>query len=64
MQCSCNPNIYNSCVVRIDLLNVKRDIRWMLDNSDRNAIQVDEVLSHSYEILKNIGIKCLNCKNS
>ena len=64
MSDDCNPTIYNLCRIRLDLLTVKRNIRWIIDNRDRCSLEVDEVLSRSYEILRNIGLECLTKKNS
>ena len=64
MKCDCNPNNYNICKIRLNILEIKRNIRWIIDNRDRYSLEVDEILSQSFDVLRNIGLECLTRKNS
>lgn len=64
MKCDCDSNIYDRCKIRLNILMIKRNLRWIIDNRDRCSLEVDEILSASYEMSKNMGLECLNKKNS
>jgi len=51
------------CFVLDNLISVRRNLRWLKDNCDRHSIQADEVLSQSYELLRETELDCLAKRN-
>lgn len=51
------------CKRRHNIIAVRRNLRWLLDASDRHSMGYDEVLSQSFALLKEIELECLSIKN-